>query len=62
MNKRHDESKSYQTQKSDWLASNWAGMLPPDQAAAKLQPLPAAVFTWAGVALIRGQPRPHVAS
>ena len=30
MNQRLEDSKTYQTQKSDWLASNWKGMLPPN--------------------------------
>jgi len=30
MSERLEASKTYQTQKSDWLAHNWSGMLPPN--------------------------------
>ena len=34
MEARLDDSKTYVPSKGDWLASNWAGMLPPTQVAA----------------------------
>ena len=30
MNRMLEESRTYTPRKSDWLASNWAGMLPPN--------------------------------